>query len=176
MPRIEYIAGDATKPQVDSLENELVYIPHICNDIGAWGAGFVKAISRKWPTPEQEYLAWFKTGEHYGVPFRLGQVQKVNVEPGVVVVNMIAQNGVRSRSNPKPISYSALDTALARLGEYAEGFVDGANLSVSASFQIYPAFHMPRIGTGLAGGDWSVIEPIILENLGNFRIVVYDLD
>ena len=36
--------------------------------------------------------------------------------------------------------------------------------------------HMPRIGCGLAGGKWEMIEPIILQRLSNndVEVVVYD--
>jgi hypothetical protein len=41
--QIQYIAGDATAPIGDG--NKI--IAHVCNDIGAWGAGFVLAISKR---------------------------------------------------------------------------------------------------------------------------------
>ena len=34
--------------------------------------------------------------------------------------------------------------------------------------------HMPKIGTGLAGGDWAVIEPIIQEQLQGIPVFVYE--
>ena len=36
--------------------------------------------------------------------------------------------------------------------------------------------HMPRIGCGLAGGKWELIEPIILETLSenDIPVTVYD--
>jgi len=34
---ITYLVGDATQPQGEGVK----VIAHICNDIGAWGAGFV---------------------------------------------------------------------------------------------------------------------------------------
>ena len=38
------------------------------------------------------------------------------------------------------------------------------------------AIHMPRIGCGLAGGDWSEIEPIIHDELSkhDVAVTVYD--
>lgn len=35
--------------------------------------------------------------------------------------------------------------------------------------------HMPRIGAGLAGGDWNVIEELISKKLAGVSVVVYDL-
>ena len=38
---IRYVEGDATRP----LGNDPCIVVHICNDFGAWGRGFVLAIS-----------------------------------------------------------------------------------------------------------------------------------
>jgi hypothetical protein len=37
---------------------------------------------------------------------------------------------------------------------------------------------MPRIGCGLAGGEWAHVEPLILETLcaANIVVTVYDFD
>lgn len=43
MKDIQYKKGDATNP----IDNGNKVIVHICNDIGAWGKGFVMAISKK---------------------------------------------------------------------------------------------------------------------------------
>ncbi len=48
---INYVKGDATSPIGDGVK----LIVHVCNDIGAWGAGFVLALSKKWITPEKQY-------------------------------------------------------------------------------------------------------------------------
>jgi O-acetyl-ADP-ribose deacetylase (regulator of RNase III) len=38
--------------------------------------------------------------------------------------------------------------------------------------------HMPRIGCGLAGGDWARIESLIVETLStaDIRVTVYDFE
>jgi hypothetical protein len=33
---------------------------------------------------------------------------------------------------------------------------------------------MPRIGCGLAKGDWDQVEPLIQESLGDIPVYVYD--
>ncbi|RKW18275.1 MAG: Appr-1-p processing protein, partial [Capnocytophaga sp.] len=47
MTEIKYIKADATFPQSEGN----IIIPHICNDIGAWGKGFVLALSKRWKAP-----------------------------------------------------------------------------------------------------------------------------
>lgn len=168
---IEYVKGDVLEPQTNS-DNELVYIPHICNNIGKWGAGFVLALSNKWPHLRDNYIQWHQVVN----PLPLGRFLIDRAEPGIFVANMIAQRGVKSSVNPKPIKYDALQQALTGVSDYAAGYEDGINEDIGDAFGVYSAFHMPKIGSGLAGGDWDRIEGIIKETLANFRVVVYTLD
>ena len=157
MTEIKFLKGDATLPQGEGPK----FIIHICNDVGAWGKGFVLAISKRWPEPEREYRNWYATRV---VSFSLGMIQTVQVEPQLHVVNMIAQSGLRwTNKTQPPIRYDALETCLKQVANRAKAL----NASV----------HMPRIGCGLAGGKWNLIEPIIIETLcsNNIPVSVYDL-
>lgn len=155
--KIKYVVGDATEPQrLD--ENKIAVIPHCCNDIGAWGAGFVLALSRKWKEPEQHYLAAFSSKTNKP---KLGDVQTVIVDRNVVIANIIGQKGVLNKNNLKPVRYYAIR--------------NGLNILTKA-LPRNCEFHMPRMGCGLAGGNWADIEEIIKEIvLPKFDVVVYDL-
>jgi O-acetyl-ADP-ribose deacetylase (regulator of RNase III) len=142
---IEYVVGDATLPQGRGPR----IIAHVCNDAGGWGKGFVLPLSRRWPGPETAYRSWYRERATSG--FALGAVQFVPVDEDVLVANMIGQHGYRPSAGPPPVRYSAIGTALATLGEKA--------LDLSATV------HMPRIGCGLAGGRWELIDPLIVEEL-----------
>jgi O-acetyl-ADP-ribose deacetylase (regulator of RNase III) len=158
---IIYVRGDTTKPQ----GNGLKVIVHVCNDIGAWGAGFVMALSRKWKEPEQAYHAMGRT--HSGAPdykpigYKLGDVQLVAVEHDIIIANMIGQHGcgLDEQGNP-PVRYDAIEKALKKVNDECQKH----NASI----------HMPRIGCGLAGGDWEKIEAII-EKVCTVPVTVYDL-
>lgn len=154
MNKINYVTGDATTPQGEGKK----IICHICNDIGAWGAGFVLALSKKWRYPEDFY----RVRQEYP----LGDVDVLNVEEDISVANMIAQHGIErdSKGNP-PIRYDALKECLIKVNQIAMN-IDAPHKRVS--------LHMPRIGAGLAGGDWSVIEKLIEENV-RVPVTVYDL-
>lgn len=108
MAEIRYLKGDATCPQASG--NTI--IAHICNDIGGWGAGFVLAVSTRWPEPEAAYRAWYANRSESD--FTLGAVQVVQVERYVWVANMVAQRGVKTGSHGSPIRYPAVDACLAR--------------------------------------------------------------
>ena len=155
MAEIKYIKGDATEPVGEGKK----LLVHICNDIGAWGAGFVLALSAKWKEPEESYRKWNKA-KHF---FELGFIQRVPVEEDLTVVNMIAQRGIGSK-NGVPVSYPAVRECLSKVADEAK--------------EQKATVHMPRIGCGLAGGSWAVIEGIIKETLidRNIEVVVYDFD
>ena len=86
MTSIQYIQGDATQPIAAG--NKI--IAHVCNDIGGWGRGFVVAISKRWPQPEEDYRAWYANREQND--FALGSARLVQVESGLWVANMIGQH------------------------------------------------------------------------------------
>ena len=153
---IHYLQGDATYPIGDGPK----VIVHVCNDIGAWGAGFVVALSKRWSQPEAQYRAWKRSKMN----FQLGYVQPVRVEEDVVVLNMIGQHGIRSIANLIPLRYDALRTCLEKVAKYCKN----QNASI----------HMPRIGCGLAGGRWEKVEEIINETLlaEGLEVYVYDFE
>ena len=163
---LHYTKGDATAPQLSG--NKIIV--HICNDVGGWGKGFVIAISERWSAPEATYRNWFKNKisetsdkvefqrvEHRDKysdekKFELGNVQFVKVEADLWVANMIAQTGIkRDKEGNPPIRYPFVSEGIERVREFAK--VQHASV------------HMPRIGCGLAGGNWDTIEPIISEEL-----------
>lgn len=162
MHKIGYRTGDATEPHGIGTK----IIVHCVNDVGAWGAGFVLALSRKWREPERQYHLWHQSGKLDGVPFELGRVQMVKVTSDIFVANLIGQHGIRCRQNNgglPPVRYEAIRHGLA----YIRSHVIMLNASV----------HMPRIGAGLAGGDWHVIAQIVADEFSvhNIPVTVYDL-
>jgi O-acetyl-ADP-ribose deacetylase (regulator of RNase III) len=148
---VKIVVGDATRPEGDGPK----VLVHVCNDLGLWGAGFVKAVSKRWKAPERDYLKAFKAGE-----LKLGRVRFVEVEPGLTVASMVAQRGVR-RGRSVPLRYPSLRETLAEVARYAR--------------EKKASVHMPRIGCGLAGGRWKDVEPILRATLAGLRVTVYDL-
>lgn len=151
MNKINYVIGDATTPIGEGKK----IICHICNDRGGWGAGFVLALSAKWNYPEDFYRA----RQQY--PLGHVDVLSVDVVDDIYVANMIAQHGTRPDANDiPPIRYLALTDALYKVNTIANEM--GATL------------HMPRIGCGLAGGDWRAVEAVIKKTV-TVDVTVYDL-
>lgn len=151
---LTYATGDATDPIGDG--NKI--IAHVCNNVGKWGAGFSGALSKRWPEPEAEFRR-LEPGLH-----RTQIVCARWEEPRLWVCNMIAQRGVRSQGNPKPLAYGALESCLKQLRLQA--------------LKRFATVHMPRIGCGLAGGDWVKVEAMIVKELveAGVGVTVYELE
>lgn len=157
---IEYKTGDATAP-----DERPAVIAHICNNRGAWGAGFVMALSARWSQPEAAYRKWSR---NFDGNLPLGDLQYVNVGPQLTVVNMVAQDGFPTPERPQAVRYVAVGRCLFKL-----------------SFEWHPQIGshptstvvMPRIGVGLGGGSWDRISQIIEARLSSqdIPVVVYDL-
>ena len=153
---IHYLKADATVPQAEGN----IVIAHICNDIGAWGKGFVLALSKRWKYPEKQYKQWYKEGEN----FALGEVQFVSVEEKIWVANLIGQHNIYNDENDNPtIRYEAVKKGLRIIADFA--------------YEINAKVQMPRIGCGLAGGSWDRIEKLIRQTLlkKNIEVFVCDL-
>jgi len=95
----------------------------------------------------------------------LGNVQFVKAADDIWVANMIAQRDIKpDKDGLPPIRYSFVSECLERVSHFAKR----QNASV----------HMPRIGCGLAGGQWTEIEEIVNSELIAHEIAttVYDFE
>lgn len=153
---LTFVRGDATSPHGAGPK----IITHVCNDVGRWGKGFVLALSKRWPQPEEAFRAWAKDDSG---DCGLGAVQFVEVGPRLWVANLVGQHGLRAGRSGVPIRYEAIEQGLSKVADKA--------LELGASV------HMPRIGCGLAGGRWELVEPIVRRALVDRGVVVtvYDL-
>jgi Zn-dependent peptidase ImmA (M78 family)/O-acetyl-ADP-ribose deacetylase (regulator of RNase III) len=154
--RIKYVNGNAIEPR----GSDQKLIVQVVNDKAMiWGAGFSKQIRQKWPRAQAEFKDWVLSRSQ---EFKLGGAHVVRVDDTTTVASLIAQRGFGPADHPR-IRYNALSDSLQRVGEFA--FHTGASV------------HMPRIGSGLAGGSWEVVEEIVEETLcqQGLKVTVYDL-
>lgn len=162
---LRYVKGDATIPRGGAHR----ILMHICNDVGGWGRGFVVALAKRYPKTEQQYRIWYRAQIDGRTPFKLGEVQMVELQSDLAVANMIAQHDTKPEvSNDgkvtPPIRYEALKNCLGKVAKEAKD----RNSSV----------HAPRLGAGLSGGDWAEIEKLIKEVLidRGINVTIYDLE
>lgn len=157
---INHIIGDVTNPiEVKGMK----FIAHCCNNLGGWGAGVVLAISRRWGMPELMYTKWAQERPEE-LREGLGKIQVIPVEKDVMVVNIIGQEGVgHDKNGNPPIRYEAIREGLEKTQDTISGYE-----------KKHPSLHLPRMGAGLAGGDWDKIEEIIRDTI-KVPVYVYTL-
>ncbi|MDB5297015.1 MAG: hypothetical protein JWO31_2998 [Phycisphaerales bacterium] len=156
---VRYIVGDATAPAGDGPR----VIAHVCNDVGAWGRGFVVPLGRRYPVARERFRDWYAGRDVAAPPFGLGGAQLVPVGPQLWVANLVGQHKLKAVGRVPPVRYEAIREALTRLA----GFAAERGATV----------HMPRIGCGLAGGTWERVGPIVEATLAaaGVDVTVYDL-
>jgi hypothetical protein len=157
MFHIEYRQGDLFSFPFD----QHTLVCHVVNSLGKWGRGFVLAVDKFSERPRLAYKGWFESKQDW----MLGENQYVRVpQKNVTIVNMLAQKGIGPNVyGMAPIRYESLRECLYNLREYAK----------TCSCVI----RAPMFGSKLAGGDWKVVEQIILEvfNGSNIEFTVYQL-
>ncbi len=143
--RITYLNGDAADPQ----GAEAKVIVHIVNDATTtWGGhGFAPQLRASYPGLQEAFREW--AGGREGL--KLGRVHLYQIEEGLSVCTMVAQHRYGPRAAKIPLRYLALEECMRKLRAHLKG----SDASI----------HMPRIGAGQAGGEWSVIEEMIARQL-----------
>lgn len=159
--KINYVPGDLFAGIKEASKTKKIVVPHVCNDMGAFGSGFAGAVARFYPEVQKEYFKWSQDKET--TPFELGEIQMVSVDTNITFVNMIGQHKMIA-PNYIPVRYSAIAACLEKV---LAAFVDYDNLEV----------HCPKFGAGLAGGRWVVIEALIQEILvdNGIPVTVYEM-
>jgi hypothetical protein len=141
------IVGDA----LDSVGREGGVLLHQVNCIRAAGAGIALQIRQRWP-------AWYEA--YRNDKRKLGDATLVRVQPwpAVWVGNLYAQFTVGRGS--QQTAYDALRQALVTTSENLDASTIGA--------QVYVPF---GLGSGLGGGDWSMVARIVAEVMPEALIV-----
>ena len=152
--KIKYVVGDMFGPLKARTDDALIVLPHCCNNVGAWGAGFVVPLGRNYPQAQQAYLDWPKQKlDSLADSFVLGGVQnvRVNDKPQIHVFNMVAQTlGGMSR----PLRYDCLAQCMMKVVDFIR-----CNRPDNDKIEI----HAPMFGSNLAGGDWNFIEQLVID-------------
>lgn len=146
---IVYIKGDVTKASQD-------IIAHGVNCKGAMGSGVALALLKRWSRVREQYMV-----KHQNGGWRLGDIQYVPIGEGRFVANCATQKDYLPRG-PQHADYDAIEKVMNDLAEYCA--IHGKTLA------------MPKIGAGLAGGDWKVIRKIIDKAFPYKDVFVYHLD
>lgn len=128
---------------------------HCCNDCGIMGAGVALSIKRRWPTA---FIVYRKAYEDNNNSLNLGDVHygwAPNGRSGIVIANIVGQHSYGVMEGTVYVNYDAL----------RKGFKDIADFAARSA--PVPMIHYPKLGAYRAGGDWTIIQQIINEELGD---------
>lgn len=154
---IKYIKGDL-------LTTNCEIIAHGCNCSGGFGSGIAGLIAKKYPIVKENYLKkyWSVSG------WALGDIQFNRVNTSFneykIIINCATQfyYGREAKYGKVYVSYEAIEIIMNKLYNYSKE----NNLKIA----------IPKIGAGLAGGDWKVIEKIINDIFIDIDIFCYYID
>lgn len=145
---IEIVKGDL-------FSTDFEVIAHGCNCAGGFGAGVAKVIANKYPHVRKEYLKKF-----YSVGWKPGDVQLVSLNEKQSIANCGTQKHYLPR-NKDLFEYEAFETVCRQLRDHCLK----NNLRLA----------LPKIGAGLAGGNWDRILAIMEKELEGVTVRVYEL-
>jgi O-acetyl-ADP-ribose deacetylase (regulator of RNase III) len=138
-------------------ETKANVIAHGVNCKGAFGAGIAGQIRKLYPIVADSYL-----GKYNKQGWNLGDVQFVTVQANFFIANCATQYDFGSEGIY--VNYNALHKCLSKVLKFCK---DGQY-----------SLALPRIGAGLAGGNWKIIKGILEEAAEGhpYDITVYSLE
>lgn len=126
-------------------------IIHGCNAQGVMGSGVAKQIRAKYPEAYYAYL---------NGTYELGTITMHMVHPKLVIVNAITQRYYGTSPEIKYVSYDAITKCFR---EVVDRFPSDTKL------------HIPKIGSGLGNGDWSIISRTIDSITVEYDVTCWEL-
>lgn len=128
--------------QGNILDTELKYIAHGVNSQDVMGSGVAKVLFKKYPDVKKRYHEYCNVVE---IERRLESVCSTQIQKdGKVIFNMFTQYNY-GYDGKRYVNYAAIVQCLTKI-------VNQGTVKVLA---------IPRIGFGLAGGDWEIVKQLI---------------
>jgi hypothetical protein len=142
-------------------------VPHVCNNMDLFGSGFAGLLSQKYPIVKQNYHLLGKSFLAKNPGYTQSVIVEQNRQHGskLIISNMIAQDGVISSSNKRPLNYVSLCKSMVGVKQYIK-----QNFDMDQKVEI----HSPKFGSGLAGGNWNFISLLIEDIWGDIPVYVYE--
>lgn len=139
-------------------------IAHGANCHCTMGSGIAPLIKNAFPSV---YEADCKTQR--GDKEKLGKFSYAVMDSGLVVFNLYTQYGYNRRNlGLRDLKYDALYDSLVEMKNFLKLHTDGFMTDRKIGF--------PKIGAGLAGGDWNVIEAMIKSIFWDCDVTIYILN
>ena len=147
-PSLRIVPGDA----LDLLTTgSITALGHQVNARGVMGTGIARTIRRRFPIAFTAYRHAWQSGQ-----LVLGACLPVQVAPGRFIVHLVGQAGY---GTDRPhTDYDALTLALTRFAHWAQ------------EHRLIPGLPY-RLGCGLGGGDWTVVQQLIATTIPDALII-----
>jgi O-acetyl-ADP-ribose deacetylase (regulator of RNase III) len=141
--------------EINLLYTTQEFIAHGTNCQGVMGAGVAFALRTKFPKMFEKYRELCDQNKN-NTETLLGTIQTVSCD-NKTIINCFTQLGYGT--SKQQVDYEAIRKCFKALNEYAK------ENKISEIV-------MPRVGSGLGGGDWDIIKNIIEEESVNFQAIV----
>lgn len=141
--------------QGNLFEAKVDLLAHGCNCKGGFGSGVAKGMAHCHNKARYEYLY-----KHRTEGWKLGDVQFVS-SGTKIIANCATQDNFLPRGECHA-DYNAIKVCMKKVKDYAKL----RNLSIA----------IPKIGAGLAGGDWELIKAILDDVFQDYDCTVYYLE
>jgi hypothetical protein len=117
-------------------------------------------VAKKWPEVQKDFIGWVEESRGR---LRLGNVRLFELDEDISIATLVSQHGYGNSPRPR-IRYNALQICLQTLAEIAQRYE--------------ASIHLPKIGSGQAGGNWSIISEMIDTELVSkgHQVTVYQLE
>jgi O-acetyl-ADP-ribose deacetylase (regulator of RNase III) len=163
---VKYRVGDLILAAIDP-RNKGVVIGHCANCFNTMKSGIAPLIAAAFP---EAHVADQLTKK--GDRGKLGSFTAANsVNNGVLVYNLYGQFGYWNRQKGlMDLQYAELDKSLSAM---AGNLHSRCRITDTSPKEV--KIFLPKIGSGLAGGDWTIIEPMIDKHLGGFDVTIFTL-
>lgn len=154
---IKYVKGDAVKALQ---EGQINFLVHGVNCQGVMASGIAKQIRETFPECYGRYIEYTAERKKHNAPVKPGDVQ-LWIRSGRVIANLYSQDNYGYNGN-RYCSYDGIEVGLRHLRDEV--------------LEAQDIVGMPKIGAGLGGGDWNIIQSIILSVFPDRDILVFELD
>ncbi len=144
---------------IDALIDKKIYVlAHGCNCSNGFGSGLAKEIANRLPEVKEQFHE-----NHTRNMDKLGNVDYITTN-GLHVANCYTQQTYGRDKSKIYVDYDAIDACVTNLAKRFSG--------------VYVTVGFPKIGCGLAGGDWGKVHKIIKERFEehNAHFEIYVLE
>ena len=148
---IEYVKADIL---TDLDPDKKTVVIHGCNCLHTMGAGIAKYLKQKYPL-----VLVVDKDTPYGKRTKLGTLSIAGIHANLHIVNCYTQFDYRRSAKQPPVDYHAISKCLKRVLYLYKGW----------------EIRSPKIGCGLAGGDWSKVEPMFNDILALEQVKIFEI-